>query len=85
MKVISNKNVENKKRFSQFYDGDTFIFGKNYYMKIIFDDVPPFQCDNCDSYIDIQGSFAVNLETGVVRNFKYSDMFEPCTCSATIE
>lgn len=85
MKIISNNNVKNTKRFCEFHSGDTFIFGKDYYMKLNLAALPPFPCDNCDSYINIEGYCAVNLETGVVREFVYTDTFEPCTCSIIVD
>ena len=85
MKINKEPN-QNFKYFSCLKYGEAFFVGDDIYMKISHEEVKPIECDECRCMIELDdyGRYAVNIATGMVRNFEANERFEPCVCEVNL-
>ena len=84
MKV--NKPTIKGERFYRMCIGSTFFVGDAVYMRLGHNECQYIECTECSTMNDIDdtGYYAVNLESGEVRQFEPNDCFEMCNCEVTI-
>ena len=81
MKINKEPN-QNFKNFACIRYGEAFFVGDDIYMKISHEETKPIECDECRCIVELDnyGRYAVNIATGMVRNFEANERFEPCEC-----
>lgn len=85
MKINKEPN-QNFKYFSCLRYGEVFFMGDELYMKISHEEIKPIECDDCHCLLELEdyGDYAVNIVTGIVRNFEPGDRFESCECEVNL-
>lgn len=83
---INKKPNQNLKFFSCFRHGEVFFVGDNLYMKISHEETKSIECDNCNCHLEIEdySNYAVDIATGMVRDFEPDERFEPCECEVNL-
>lgn len=83
---INKEHNQNFKYFSYLRYGEVFFVGDDLYMKISHEETKPIECDDCRNFLELEdyGHYAVNIATGMVRNFESDERFEPCECEVNL-